>query len=313
MKAEAPGPTRSPARPTARWRRVLDAYLDALAHERGLAKNSVAAYGRDLRRLGEDLEQKKGDLLTVDTQGLQEHLRRLREGGLSPRSVARVLASIRGFFAYLVADKERKDNPTDPLVAPKQIQALPKVISEEQVEGLLAAPDLGDPLGLRDKAMIELLYASGLRVSELVGLVLAQLRLDRGFLLVLGKGSKERIVPMGENAEHWLKRYLEESRPQLAKGRHQVVFVNARGEPLGRQGFWKVLKQYGVNLGLPSLSPHMLRHSFATHLLENGADLRAVQMMLGHADIATTQIYTHVAGERLREVVETKHPLGRKG
>jgi len=296
------------ARPTALWRRVLDAYLDALATERGLARNSIAAYGRDLRRLGEDLDARKGDLLTVDVVGLQAHLRRLREGGLSARSVARALASIRGFFAFLVADKQRKDNPTDPLIAPKTIQSLPKVVSEEQIEGLLAAPDISDKLGLRDKAMIELLYASGLRVSELVGLVLAQLQLERGFLLVLGKGSKERVVPIGENAEHWLLRYLADSRPHLAKGRHQVVFVNNRGEPLGRQGFWKVLKQYGVDLGLPSLSPHMLRHSFATHLLEHGADLRSVQMMLGHADISTTQIYTHIHQKRLRTAYDRYHP-----
>ena len=296
------------ARPSALWRRVLEAYLDSLATERGLAKNSVAAYGRDLRRLGEELEARRSDLLSIDVVGLQEHLRRLREGGLSARSVARALASIRGFFAFLVADKQRKDNPTDPLIAPKTINALPKVVSEEQVEGLLAAPDVTDPLGLRDKAMIELLYASGLRVSELVGLVMMQLQLERGFLIVLGKGSKERVVPIGENAELWLKRYLAESRPKLAKGRHQVVFVNARGEPLGRQGFWKVLKEYGVNLGLPNLSPHMLRHSFATHLLENGADLRSVQMMLGHADISTTQIYTHIHQKRLRAAYDRYHP-----
>ena len=296
------------ARPTPLWVRVLEAYLDTLATERGLARNSVAAYGRDLRRLGEDLEKRGSDLLTVDVAGLQEHLRRLREGGLSARSVARALASIRGFFAYLVTEKERKDNPTDPLIAPKTIQALPKVVSEDLVSSLLAAPDVSDRLGLRDKAMIELLYASGLRVSELVGLVLAQIQLDRGFLLVLGKGSKERIVPIGDNAELWLKRYLEESRPQLAKGRHQVVFVNSRGEPLGRQGFWKVLKAYGVSVGVPNLSPHMLRHSFATHLLENGADLRAVQMMLGHADISTTQIYTHIHQKRLKAAYDRYHP-----
>ncbi len=291
------------------WRRTLDAYLDSLAHERGLAKNSVAAYGRDLRRLGEDpraTERRSPDGRRGRPPGAPAPAARRR--ALRRGAWRRVLASIRGFFAYLVADKQAKDNPTDPLVAPKQIQSLPKVISEEQIEGLLHAPDVSDPLGLRDKAMIELLYASGLRVSELVGLVLAQLQLDRGFLLVLGKGSKERIVPIGENAEHWLKMYMAGSRPVLAKGRHQVVFVNARGEPLGRQGFWKVLKQYGVSLGLPNLSPHMLRHSFATHLLEHGADLRAVQMMLGHADIATTQIYTHIHQKRLRAAYDKYHP-----
>ncbi len=219
-----------------------------------------------------------------------------------------MLASIRGFFAFLVSDRQRADNPTDPLVAPKQIQSLPKVVSEEQVEGLLAAPDVSEPLGLRDKAMIELLYASGLRVSELVGLVLAQLQLDRGFLLVLGKGSKERIVPIGENAELWLKRYMADSRPVLGQ----------RPPPGGlRQRQRRAARPPGLLEGAQAIRgefrpaqplPHMLRHSFATHLLEHGADLRAVQMMLGHADIATTQIYTHIHQKRLRAAYDRYHP-----
>jgi len=176
------------------------------------------------------------------------------------------------------------------------------------VESLLAAPDVSTPLGLRDRAMLELLYATGLRVSELVGLQLPQLRLDSGFLVAFGKGSKERIVPVGESAEDWVKRWLRDVRPQVAKGRHQTVFVNYAGDPLARNGFWKILKAYGVQAGIRGLSPHVLRHSFATHLLEHGADLRAVQTMLGHADISTTQIYTHIHQQRLKTLYDRFHP-----
>ncbi|HXT19597.1 MAG TPA: tyrosine recombinase, partial [Thermoanaerobaculia bacterium] len=211
-------------------------------------------------------------------------------------------------YGYLVASGDRSDNPAEHLLPPRQLQQLPKVLSEEQVAALLAAPDPAQPLGLRDKAMLELLYASGLRVSELVGLTLAQLRLDEGFLVAFGKGSKERIVPVGEQAEGWLRRYLVDVRGGLLRGRHAEVFLNHRGAPLTRQGFWKILEAYGRRAGIRALSPHMLRHSFATHLLEHGADLRAVQMMLGHADISTTQIYTHIHQQRLRSLYDRFHP-----
>ncbi|MEM7583622.1 MAG: site-specific tyrosine recombinase XerD [Acidobacteriota bacterium] len=290
------------------WRRVLGAYLDALAAERGLAQNSIDAYRRDLTRLGEDLESAGSDLLTADVQDLQNHLRTLRKHGLSPRSVARALASCRGFYAFLIEDRQREDNPSIHLMAPKTWRQLPKVVSETQIEDLLAAPDLTTALGVRDKAMIELLYATGLRVSELVGLELGQMRLDQGFLMAYGKGSKERIVPVGERAEAWVGRYLDEVRPRLAAGRHAVVFVNHRGKGMTRQGFWKILKRYGVEVGIRDLSPHVLRHSFASHLLEYGADLRAVQMMLGHADVSTTQIYTHIHQQRLKSLYDRFHP-----
>ena len=290
------------------WRRSVDAYLDSLAMERGLSGHTVSAYERDLNRLGRDLAERRIDLLTADAPDLQGHLRRLREGGLSSRSTARALAAIRGFYSYLVLDSRRDDNPAINLVSPKQWKQLPKVLSERDVNALLEAPDLTDPLGIRDKAMIELLYASGLRVSELVGLQLIQLRLDQGFIVVLGKGSKERIVPVGERAEEWLRKYLEEARPQLAKGRHGDVFVSRLGRRMTRQGFWKLLKSYGLSLGLKELSPHVLRHSFATHLLEHGADLRSVQMMLGHSDISTTQIYTHIHQTRLKSLYDRFHP-----
>ena len=290
------------------WRRTVDAYLDALSMERGLSRHTTQAYERDLLRLGKDLAERRRDLLTAKAPDLQGHLRRLREGGLSSRSTARALAAIRGFYSYLVLDGEREDNPAVNLVSPKQWKQLPKVLSEAQVDSLLEAPDLSTELGVRDKAMIELLYASGLRVSELVGLQLVQLRLDQGFIVVLGKGSKERIVPVGERAEEHLRKYLQEARPRLVKGRHGDVFVSRLGRRMTRQGFWKLLKGYGLGLGLKELSPHVLRHSFATHLLEHGADLRSVQMMLGHSDVSTTQIYTHIHKTRLKSLYDRFHP-----
>jgi integrase/recombinase XerD len=306
MPRKVAAPSRGPV-PV--WKRVLDRYLEGLAVERGLAQNSVDAYRRDLSRLGEMLAKRGGDLLTADAQALAGHLRDLRRQGLSPRSTARALAAIRGFYEHLVIHGERADNPAVNLLPPKLWRTLPKVLSEDEVEALLAAPDVHTPLGLRDRAMIELLYATGLRVSELIGLQLPQLRLDVGFLVAFGKGSKERVVPVGETAEDWVRRYLREVRPNLAQGRHQNVFVNHRGEPLTRMGFWKILRKHGLEAGIKTdFSPHTLRHSFATHLLEHGADLRAVQTMLGHADVSTTEIYTHIHKERLKSVYDKFHP-----
>jgi integrase/recombinase XerD len=295
--------------PQPAWKRALRLYLESLAVERGLSRNSVDAYRNDLTRLGEDLARKGGrDLLTADAPALSAHLRDLRRQGLSPRSISRALSALRGFYLHLVATGERADDPAVNLLPPKLWRTLPKVLTEAEVEALLATPDLSTPLGLRDRAMLELLYATGLRVSELVGLTLPQLRLDAGFLVAFGKGSKERIVPVGEQAEDWVKRYLRDVRPALAEGRHQTVFVNFAGEPMTRMGFWKNLKAHGVKAGIRDLSPHVLRHSFATHLLEHGADLRAVQSMLGHADISTTQIYTHIHQERLKTLYDRFHP-----
>jgi integrase/recombinase XerD len=289
--------------------RALRLYLESLAVERGLSRNTVDGYSNDLTRLGEALARKGGpDLLTADAPTLSAHLRDLRRQGLSPRSISRALSAIRGFYIHLVEIKERADDPAVNLLPPKLFKHLPKVLSEPEVEALLAAPDVATPLGLRDRAMLELLYATGLRVSELVGLQLPQLRLDAGFLVAFGKGSKERVVPVGEQAEVWVQRYLRDVRPGLAAGRHQAVFVNFRGEPMTRMGFWKNLKAYGVEAGIRDLSPHVLRHSFATHLLEHGADLRSVQTMLGHADISTTQIYTHIHQERIKTLYDRFHP-----
>ncbi len=290
------------------WLRTLDAYLDALIAERGLARNTVDAYRRDLARLGEDFDAAGIDQLQATAPELQAHLRRLRRRGISPRSVGRAVASIRGFYAFLVEEGRREDNPGVHLLPPKTLRRLPRVLSENEIDTLLDAPDLTRPLGVRDKGMIELLYASGLRVSELVGLRLSQLRLEQGFLVAFGKGSKERIVPVGERAELWVGKYLAEVRPVLISGRHEIVFVNHRGRGMTRQGMWKILKGYGVAAGIRGLSPHVLRHSFASHLLEHGADLRAVQMMLGHADISTTQIYTHIHQRRLKALYDRFHP-----
>jgi integrase/recombinase XerD len=298
----------APAPPRPDWWRPLQQYLDTLAIERGLSPNSVAAYRRDLERLGRRLEREGGDLRRADGAALSAHLRGLRREGLAARSISRALSALRGFYEHLVENGERADNPAVNLLPPKLLRPLPKVLAEAEIESLLAAPDVATPLGLRDRAMLELLYATGLRVSELVGLRLAQLRLEVGFLVAFGKGSKERVVPVGEEAESWLKRYLREARPQLARGRQATVFVSYAGRPMTRQGFWKLLRGYGNACGIKQLSPHVLRHSFATHLLEHGADLRAVQAMLGHADIATTQIYTHIHQQRLRSLYDRFHP-----
>ena len=272
--------------------------------------NTVDGYRNDLSRLGGALARKGGrDLLAALPADLSAHMRDLQRQGLSPRSSARALSAIRGFYEHLVTAGERKDNPAVNLLPPKLWKPLPKVLSEDEVEALLAAPDVGAPLGLRDRAMLELLYATGLRVSELVGLTLPQLRLDAGFLIAFGKGSKERVVPVGEQAEHWTRRYLAEVRPTLGHGRHQMVFLNRYGEPMSRSGFWRIIKAHGLKAGIRSpLSPHVLRHSFATHLLEHGADLRAVQAMLGHTDISTTQIYTHIHQARLKSLYDKFHP-----
>jgi integrase/recombinase XerD len=301
------------------WRRVLDRYRESLAVERGLARNTVDGYRNDLSRLGEALAKKGGrDLLAALPADLSAHMRDLQRQGLSPRSSARALSAIRGFYEHLITAGERKDNPAVNLLPPKLWKPLPKVLSEDEVEALLAAPDVGTPLGLRDRAMLELLYATGLRVSELVGLELSHLRgvgqkgdrvRDLDYLMFYGKGNKERLVPVGDEAAAWTLRYVDEVRPKLAQGRHQTVFANKDGDPMSRVGFWMMIKKYGLKAGIRSeISPHVLRHSFATHLLEHGADLRAVQTMLGHADISTTQIYTHIHQQRLKSLYDRFHP-----
>jgi integrase/recombinase XerD len=301
-------PTRRSASAPRAADEALEAWLAHLAAERGLARNSVAAYRRDLEALGRQLEGRA--LVAAAQDDLLLALRRMRTAGRSPRSVARWLVAVRGFYGWLAHDGAIADNPAARLEPPKVWNTLPKVLDGTDVERLLEAPNREMPRGARDAAMLELLYATGLRASELCGLRLHDLRLDAGYLRCVGKGSKERVVPIGAEANAALQAYLASARPALLAGRRSdAVFVGRAGAPLTRQGFWKLTKAHGRRAGIrASLSPHVVRHSFATHLLENGADLRAVQMLLGHADISTTQIYTHVNRERLKRLYRDFHP-----
>ena len=291
----------------------IDAYLDHLRVERRLAAHTLESYARDLAALAEFAAGRERAVEALDRRDLDAFVQHQRLHGLAPRSVARRVAAVRGFYKFLIVDRRLEHNPADDLRPPSAWPALPKFLSIDEVDTLIAQPDVSTPLGLRDRAMIELLYATGLRVSELVAVRMADLHLDEQYLTCVGKGSKERLVPLGEIAADWIRRYHRDARPELAKrpqgNRTPGLFLNARGGPISRVGFWKVLKRYGLAAGLPrTLSPHVLRHSFATHLLERGADLRAIQMMLGHADLSTTQIYTHVLEARLRTIYDRFHP-----
>jgi len=288
---------------------IEERWLDHLAAERGLAPLTLSAYGRDLRLLRATLGEER-DLEDVGYEDLTGVLRRLRSDGRSPRSVARWLVAVRAFYAWLASTGLVADSPAARLESPRLWSTLPKVLDGADVERLLSAPSGPEPRARRDRAMLEVLYATGLRASELVGLRLHDLHLDAGFVRCLGKGSKERVVPLGGEASAALRAYLGEARTALLSGRRSdVVFVGRRGTALTRQGFWKLLKGHARRAGIKtSLSPHTLRHSFATHLLENGADLRSVQALLGHADISTTQIYTHVNRHRLKQLYRDFHP-----
>lgn len=284
-------------------------YLEHLSTERGLAANSVAAYRRDLALLERWVASDR-PLEEATERDLLDVLRVLRGQGRAPRSVARWIAAVRGFYGWLRERGTVTDDPARRLDAPRPWRSLPKCLSLDEVDRLLDAPDRSLARGLRDAAMLEVLYATGLRVSELVSLRLGDLRLDAGYLTCTGKGSKERVVPLGSTANSALQRYLAEGRPSLLAGRRtEILFVNRQGTRLTRQGFWKNLRSYGRAAGIAGpLTPHALRHSFATHLLERGADLRTVQVLLGHADVSTTEIYTHVTRERLRRLYDDFHP-----
>ena len=289
---------------------TIDAFLDHLRVERRLADHTLDNYARDLDALGRYAAGAGRPLEALDRAGLEAFVREQRTNGLSPRSVARRVAAVRGFYRFLVLDGRIRANPADDLRPPRAWPALPTFLSLEDVDRLLEQPDTATPLGLRDRAMIELLYATGMRVSELVGVRLADLHLADDYLTCLGKGRKERLIPIGQQASDWIRRYQATARRELLKGRASPrLFVNARGGSLSRVGFWKILKRHARDAQLPrTISPHVLRHSFATHLLERGADLRAIQLMLGHADLSTTQIYTHVLEARLRSVYDRFHP-----
>ena len=289
---------------------MIDAYLDHLRVERRLAAHTLESYARDLSALTAFAAGVGRSPERLDRSALEAFVREQMTRGLASRSVARLVAAVRGFYRFLVLDRRLESSPADDLRPPRAWPALPKCLSLEEVDRLIAQPDVSTPLGLRDRAMIELLYATGLRVSELVELRVADLHPDEQYITCIGKGSKERLVPIGEQAADWVDRYRTTARRVLLRGRSSPrLFVNARGGSLSRVGFWKILKRHGQRANVPRmLSPHVLRHSFATHLLENGADLRAIQLMLGHADLSTTQIYTHILEARLRTVYDRFHP-----
>jgi integrase/recombinase XerD len=289
---------------------MIDTYLTYLRDVRRVAQNTVESYARDLVALQAFADGVKRPVESLDRRDLEAFVRDLMTRGLSPRSVARTVASVRGFYKFAALEQKREESAAADLRAPRAWPALPKFLDLDEVDRLLAQPDTTTPRGMRDKALLEVLYASGMRVSELVSLKPGDLNLDEGYLTCVGKGDKERLVPIGHDATTWVQRYLREARPALLHGRTSAwLFVNARGGRLSRVGFWKILKAYGMAARISrQISPHVLRHSFATHLLERGADLRAIQVMLGHADLSTTQIYTHVLEARLRAVYDKYHP-----
>jgi integrase/recombinase XerD len=289
----------------------ISAYLRHLEVERRVADNTLLAYRRDLARLMEFAASRERPVDQLTRQDLEAFIRDVMAAGQAPSSAARLVAALRGFYRFLRVSGRIAANPSDDLQAPRAFTSLPRFLSLEEVDALLNAPDVAVPRGLRDRALLEVLYATGLRVSELVGLRSTDLRLDEHYVQCFGKGGKQRIVPLGDESIAWVRRYIAEARPILMKGRESPwLFLNARdGARLSRLGFWKILKAYGRQAGVRShLSPHVVRHSFATHLLERGADLRAIQTMLGHADLSTTQIYTHVLAARLRQVYDKFHP-----
>ena len=291
---------------------LIEQFSDALWMEQGLSENTLAAYRNDLAGFALWLAGCSSSLLRVTESDVQSYLAYRYDQGGKNRSAARLLSSLRRFYAWQLRENRISVDPTALIEAPKPEKPLPKILSEQQVEALIDAADINEPLGLRDRAMLEILYATGLRVSELVGLQLGQLSLDPGVVRVTGKGGKERLVPLGEEAVSWVQRYLRQSRPELMAQKQACndVFITQRGKAMSRQAFWYLIKRYALKVGIhaDSLSPHTLRHAFATHLLNHGADLRVVQMLLGHTDISTTQIYTHVADQRLKSLYHQHHP-----
>jgi len=291
-----------------RW---IDSYMNYIAVEKGLSRNTLDSYSGDLVRYASFL----GGLGIVEIgetskMEVMAYLLSLWKQGLSAKTVARSISVLRGFYRWLADEGVLRGNPLENMESPRTTRSLPEVLSLDEVESLLNQPDPSNPIGMRDKAMLELLYATGLRVSELTHLVLNNINLEAGYLIVLGKGDKQRIVPMGQEALHWLRRYLEESRKRLlGNKRNSFAFISQWGKGMSRQGFWKIIKKYALVAGIrKNIFPHTLRHSFASHLLEGGADLRSVQSLLGHVDISTTQIYTHVTRERLKRVHARYHP-----
>ena len=291
----------------------LEVFIDAIWMERGLSENTLNAYRTDLYGFAKWLyAQSQQDLLHASRSQILDYLTYRVGQGSKSRSTARLLSSIKRYYQYSVREQLLKEDPSDRIDAPKLGRSLPKFLSEAEVEALLDAPDLKDPLGVRDRTMLELLYATGLRVSELINLTIDQINLRQGVVRVLGKGNKERLVPLGEEALSWLDKYLNDARHQITPASaSNYVFTTRRHSAMTRQAFWYLIKRYANKVGIKKhLTPHTLRHCFATHLLNHGADLRVVQMLLGHSDLSTTQIYTHVARERLRSLHAEHHPRG---
>jgi len=291
---------------------LIERFSDALWLERGLSENTLNAYRSDLQSLASWLLSNDSELLYAARHDLLAYLQHRVEGGAKSRSSARMLSSMRRFYRYLLRESLIKEDPSARIDAPKLGRSLPKTLTESDVEKLLAAPDITSPMGLRDRAMLELLYASGLRVTELVSLMLSQVNFQQGLVKVMGKGSKERLVPLGEEALYWLQRFMREGRGLLlGEKRSEALFPSKFGSAMSRQAFWQLIKRYAIQGGISKpLSPHTLRHAFATHLLNHGADLRVVQLLLGHSSLSTTQIYTYVAQERLKGLHATHHPRG---
>ncbi len=291
----------------------LDQFLHYLVVEKGLSRNTIEAYGHGLTRFFDHLRGKKiQDIREVGKFDVQSYLQALKKMNLNTKSIVRNLAAIRSFFRFLIQEGILEANPLENLDSPKVARTLPEILSLKEIEQILEQPNVQTPLGVRDRAMLEMLYATGMRVSELTQLPTHQVSLEGGYVLLYGKGSKERVVPLGSEALKWVALYLKTTRGILSKGKDSPsLFINRSGKGMSRQRFWRNLKDYAQRAGLHKrITPHLLRHSFASHLLERGADLRSVQMMLGHADISTTQIYTHVTGERLKKVHKRYHPRG---
>jgi len=296
---------------------IIEQFIDVIWMERGLSENTLSAYRTDLKNFASWLSQLSNkrlsdDLINANRDTIVKYLSELEAREISARSRARFLSSLRRFYAYLLREKKIEVDPVALIDSPKLGRSLPKTLTEEDVESLLDAPNISTLLGLRDRVLLEVLYATGLRVSELVGLQLTEINLQQGVLRVTGKGNKERLVPLGEEAINWLEKYISNTRSDLLKGQvTDALFVTTRGAAMTRQAFWYLIKRYAVQAEITStISPHTLRHAFATHLLNHGADLRVVQMLLGHSDLSTTQIYTHVAQARLKSLHSQHHPRG---
>jgi integrase/recombinase XerD len=291
---------------------LIDRFLDAIWMERGLSENTLGAYRADLLALNQRLETRAVELRQARRADVLEYIAWRVQGGAKPRSTARQLSSFRRFYRYLLREGLIGDDPTAQIAMPKIGRSLPQSLTEDEVEALLAAPNVTEPLGHRDRAMLEVLYATGVRVSELINLKLTQLNLNQGVIRIIGKGDRERLIPLGDEAQDWLREFIAGPRVEILLERQtDYLFPTRRGDRMTRQAFWHIIKRYAKKAGVDKkLSPHTVRHAFATHLLNNGADLRVVQLLLGHSDVSTTQIYTHVARERMKELHSRHHPRG---